>query len=64
MIIDVFSFILILFEIVIGLSTLGQTNTSEGLGRLTPNPCERPEIPGFVPEFVSELIESGLSAHP
>jgi hypothetical protein len=26
--------------------------------------CERVDIPGFVPEFVSELMESGLSVNP
>jgi serine/threonine-protein kinase len=52
--IDVFSFVLILFEIVIGLPALGQTNASEGLEKLPANLCECPEIPGFVPEFVSK----------
>jgi serine/threonine protein kinase len=62
--IDVFSFALILFEIVVGLPALGRTSTSEKLGKLSMNACERVDIPGFVPEFVSVLIESGLSANP
>jgi serine/threonine protein kinase len=62
--IDVFSFALILFEIVVGLPALGRTSPSEELGKLPVNACECVEIPGFVPEFVSVLIESGLSAKP
>jgi hypothetical protein len=62
--VDVFSFALILFEIVIGLPSLGRTGTSEELGKLPVNAYERVEIPGFVPEFISVLIESGLSANP
>jgi hypothetical protein len=62
--IDIFSFALILFEIVVGLSALGRTSTSEGPEKLPVNACECVEIPGFVPEFVSVLIESGLSANP
>jgi serine/threonine protein kinase len=60
--IDVFSFALILFEIVVGLPALGKTSTSEGLGKLPVNVCRRVEITGFVPGFVSELTESGLSS--
>jgi serine/threonine protein kinase len=62
--IDVFSFALILFEIVVGLPALGETSTSEQLGKLPVNARERAEIPAFVPEFVSALIKSGLSANP
>jgi serine/threonine protein kinase len=62
--IDVFSFALILFEIVVGLPALEKTNTSEGLEKLPVNACEHVEIPGFVPEFLFVLIESGLSANP
>jgi serine/threonine protein kinase len=62
--VDVFSFALILFEILVGLPTLRRTCASEGLGRLPVNACECVEIPGFVPEFVSMLIEAGLSANP
>jgi serine/threonine protein kinase len=61
---DVFSFALILFEIVVGLPALGRTSPPEELGKLPVNACERVEIPGFVPEFVSVFIESGLSANP
>jgi hypothetical protein len=32
--------------------------------KLSANACECIEIPGFVPEFVSQLIEPGLSANP
>jgi hypothetical protein len=46
---DVFSFTLILFEIVIGLPALGRTSTSEELGKVPVNAHERAEIPGFVP---------------
>jgi serine/threonine protein kinase len=62
--IDVFSFALILFEIVVGLPAIGRTSTSEESGKLPANACERVEIPGFVPEFVFVLIESGLSVNP
>jgi serine/threonine protein kinase len=62
--IDVFSFALILFEIVVGLPALGRTSTPEEPGKLPVNVCERVEIPGFVPKFVSGLIVSGLSANP
>jgi serine/threonine protein kinase len=62
--IDIFSFALILFKIVVGLSALGETSTSEQLGKLPVNACERAEIPVFVPTFVSVLIQSGLSANP
>jgi serine/threonine protein kinase len=62
--IDVFSFALILFEIVVGFPALRRTGASEGLGKLPVNACESVEIPGFVPEFVSVLIVSGLSANP
>jgi serine/threonine protein kinase len=61
--IDVFSFALILFEIVVGFPALERTSTSEELGKRPVNACERVEIPGFVPEFVSALIESGLSVN-
>jgi hypothetical protein len=61
--IDVFAFALILFEIVVNLPVLGKTDASEGLGKMPVNMCERIEIPGFVPEFVSVLILSGLSTH-
>jgi serine/threonine protein kinase len=62
--IDIFSFVLILLEIVVGLRGLGKTSISEELGKLSTNAYERVEIPRFVPEFVSMLIEPGLSAHP
>jgi hypothetical protein len=62
--IDVFSFALILFEIVVGLPALGRTSPPEEPGKLPVSAWERVEIPGFVPEFVSGLIESGLSANP
>jgi hypothetical protein len=62
--IDVFSFALILFEILVGLPAIGRTSASEELGKLPVNACERVAIPGFVPTFVSVLIESGLSANP
>jgi hypothetical protein len=62
--IDVFSFALILFEIMVSLPALGRTSTSKGLGKLPMNACPRVEISGFVPEFVSVFIESGLSANP
>jgi hypothetical protein len=62
--IDVFSFILILFEIVIGLQGIGKTSTSEEREKLPVNAHEHVEIPGFVPKFVSVLIGSGLSANP
>jgi serine/threonine protein kinase len=62
--IDVFSFALILFEIVVGWPSVERTSASEELGKLPANACERVEIPGFVPTFVSVLIESGLSANP
>jgi serine/threonine protein kinase len=62
--IDLFSFALILFEIVVGLPALGKTSTSEELEKLPVKASERVEIPGFVPEFVSVFIESGLSANP
>jgi serine/threonine protein kinase len=62
--IDIFSFALILFEILVGFPALGKTSTSEELGRLPVNACEPVEIPGFVPTFVSVLIESGLSTNP
>jgi serine/threonine protein kinase len=62
--IDVFSFALILFKIVVSLPVPGKTSTSEEVGKLPVNACERVGIPGFVPEFVSVLIESGLSAKP
>jgi hypothetical protein len=62
--IDVFSFALILFEIVVGLPALGRTNASEELGKLPVNACERVESPGFVPTFIYVLIELGLSADP
>jgi hypothetical protein len=62
--IDVFSFASILFKVVVGLPALGRTSTSEELRKLSMNPCERVDIPGFVPEFVSVLIGSGLSANP
>jgi hypothetical protein len=62
--VDVFSFALILFEIVLGLPALGRRNTSEGLEKLPVNACERIDIPGSIPEFVSVLIESRLSANP
>jgi serine/threonine protein kinase len=62
--IDVFSFALILFEIVVGLPVFGGTSTPEEPGKLPVNACERVEIPGFVPKFISVLIESGLSANP
>jgi hypothetical protein len=55
---------LILFKIVVGLPAIERTSASEELGELPVNACGRVEIPGFVPEFVSELIESGLSANP
>jgi hypothetical protein len=55
---------LILFEIVVGFPALGRTSPPEEPGNLPVNACERVEIPGFVPEFVSRLIESGLSANP
>jgi hypothetical protein len=55
---------LILFEIVIGLPALRRTSASEGLRKLPLKTCESVEIPGFVPEFVSKLIESGLSTNP
>jgi serine/threonine protein kinase len=51
--IDVLSFALILFEIVIRLPVVGRTSASEELGKLPMNTCERFEIPGFVPKFVS-----------
>jgi serine/threonine protein kinase len=62
--IDVFSFALILFEIVVGFPALGRTNASEEPEKLPVNVYERVEIPGFVPKFVSGLIESGPSANP
>jgi serine/threonine protein kinase len=62
--IDVFSFALILFEVVVGVPALGRTSTSEELGKLPVNACERVEIPGFVSGLVYLLIESGLSADP
>jgi serine/threonine protein kinase len=62
--IDVFSFVLILFETVVGLPSIGGRSTSKQLGKLPVNACERAEIPVFVPTFVSVLIESGLSANP
>jgi serine/threonine protein kinase len=62
--IDVFSFRLIMFEIVVGLPALGQISRLEELGKLSTKAYERVEIPGFVLEFVSMLIESGLSANP
>jgi serine/threonine protein kinase len=62
--IDVFSFALILFEIVVGLPAFGRTGSPEDPGKLPVSVCERVEIPGFVPDFVSVLIESGLSANP
>jgi serine/threonine protein kinase len=40
--IDVFSFALILFEIVVGLPALGRRNSSEELKKLPVNACERP----------------------
>jgi hypothetical protein len=55
---------LILFEIVVDLSTLGRTSPLEEPGKLPVNACERVEIPGFGPEFVYRLIESGLSGNP
>jgi hypothetical protein len=62
--IDVFSFTLILFEIVADLPAFRSTSTSEELGKLPVDTCERIAIPRFVPEFVSVLIESRLSANP
>jgi hypothetical protein len=62
--IDIFSFALILFAIVVGLPALGRTSTSEEFEKQPRNACERVEIPAFVQTFVSELIESGLSTNP
>jgi serine/threonine protein kinase len=62
--IDIVSFALILFEIVVGLPAVGRTSASEELGKLPMNAYERVKIPGFVPTFVSVLIKSGLSANP
>jgi hypothetical protein len=45
--IGIFSFALILFEIVVDLSALGRTKTSEEFGKLLVNACEKVEIPGF-----------------
>jgi serine/threonine protein kinase len=62
--IDVFSFTLILLEIVACLPALGKVNRSEELRKLPVNACERVEIPGFVSEFVSVLIKSRLPTNP
>jgi serine/threonine protein kinase len=62
--INAFSFALILFEIVVDLPVLRRTSASEGLEKHPLNACQRVEIPGFVPGFISVLIESGLSANP
>jgi hypothetical protein len=62
--IDAFSFAFILFEIVVDLPALRRKSTSDELGKLPVNACECVEIPGLIPEFVSVLIESGLSANP
>jgi hypothetical protein len=62
--IDVFSFALILFEIVVGLPTLGGIDTSEELGKHPLSACQCIETPGFILKFVSEIVESGLSANP
>jgi hypothetical protein len=62
--IDVFLFALILCEIVISLPASGRTNAPEGTGKLPVDLCERVEIPGFRPKFVSILIEPGLSINP
>jgi serine/threonine protein kinase len=60
---DVFSFALILFEVLIGWPALGGTNPSEELTKLPVNAYEWIVIPGFVPKFVCDLIESGLSGN-
>jgi hypothetical protein len=60
---NVFSFSLILFEIVVSFPVLGRTGASEELEKLLINGCERVEIPGFVPSFISMLVESGLSTN-
>jgi hypothetical protein len=62
--VDIFSFALILFEIVVSSPALGRTGASEELETLLINACERVQIPGFVPTFVSMLIESGVSTSP
>jgi serine/threonine protein kinase len=62
--IDIFSFVLILFKIVVGLLALGRTRPSEDHETLPVKACERVEIPGFVPKFLFILIESGLPANP
>jgi hypothetical protein len=54
----------ILFEILVSLRVVGRANASEEFAKLLVNAYERVEIPGFVPEFTSVLIESGLSANP
>jgi serine/threonine protein kinase len=61
--IDLFSFILIPFEIVADLLLLGRITTSERVGKHQLNACRRVESPGFVPELVSVLIQSELSAN-
>jgi hypothetical protein len=49
---------------VVGLPALGRTSPPEKPGKLLVSACERVEIPEFVPNFVSGLIESGLSGNP
>jgi hypothetical protein len=43
---------------------LGRISSSEELRRLPVNVCERLEIPGFVPKFLSVVIEPSLSSNP
>jgi serine/threonine protein kinase len=59
---DIFSFALLLFSIIVGhcpLEEAGERGDRAERSRIVPD-----TIPGFVPEFVSELIRSGLSINP
>jgi serine/threonine protein kinase len=59
---DVFAFALILFSIVVGHCPFGETD--ERSDRERKLLIVGDTIPGFVPDFVSELIQSGLSTYP
>jgi hypothetical protein len=61
---DLFSFVLILLKIMIGLPFRRKKIISEKLRKLPVNMYEHCKVPRFILEFVSVLIKSGLSTNP
>jgi hypothetical protein len=61
---DVFSFGLILYEVIVGQSAFPPEMKPERLAKLIVFKDFRPQIPDFVPEIVKELIEDCWATNP